>query len=200
MFASRTEGGLVTRWKNLCYRTEQWLNTGTDYPTKPPQGLWFPVTKQCSSPIAAPDLNIWLKMKKELPPTGANGSWLLPTDCSLLQEGNLFVAILGREGRIFSLRLRCRNCKLVMKEYFQCLVKPWQLGNKRNCEKKENGPESIVLTGSSLTDYRGTVVSPVMGSRPRVGTAVSILSPSSIHYRASFGTARKPAVIWFRIL
>lgn len=128
--------------------------------------------------------------------------WLLAAADRLLPASGRepFCSDLGREGRIFSLRLRCRNCKLVMKEYFQCLVKPWQLGNKRNCEKKENRPESIVLTGSSLTDYRGTVVSPVMGSRPRVGTAVSILSPSSIHYRASFGTARKPAVIWFRIL
>lgn len=50
--------------------------------------------------------NIWLTMKKELPPTGANGSWLLLTDCCLLQGGNVFCCGLGRQGRIFSSRPR----------------------------------------------------------------------------------------------
>lgn len=64
--------------------------------------------------------------------------WLLAAADRLLPASGRepFCSDLGREGRIFSLRLRCRNCKLVMKEYFQCLVKPWQLGNKRNCGKK----------------------------------------------------------------
>lgn len=57
-----------------------------------------------------------------------------------------------------------------------------------------------VRAKSSLADYKSTVFSPALVSWLRVGTAVLILSSSSIHYQASVRTARKPVVIWFLLL
>lgn len=66
--------------------------------------------------------------------------WLLAAADRLLLASRRepFCSGLGREGRILSLRLRCRNCNIVMKQYFQCLVKPGRLGTKRKWNKRKS--------------------------------------------------------------